>query len=255
MPPPPTTFTTYHPLLVEAHFSILLCQLMLGEFTTVLSTFVRTAGIVDGLEGYPVFLPPRSMAQAEFIEVLERLAGGWKTGVGAYTVEGEASIGGRGKERAKAQLAIEGPVAEPDSDDDRRHHVGLSSYSTSPIGQRSGSSSSASGSSLSVVSDSTLCDTVPNGASTSSSSSTSPSQTRAATPTAPSPHAQALNSARILLAPVVARQRARETEKKKKGKNGAKKPMSINIPLHGPRVDVILAWLGAAQIPTLEAAA
>jgi hypothetical protein len=54
---------------------------------------------------------------------------------------------------------------------------------------------------------------------------------------------------------VVARQRARESEKKKNGKNGAKKPMSINIPLHGPRVDVILAWLGAAQIPALEAAA
>jgi hypothetical protein len=54
---------------------------------------------------------------------------------------------------------------------------------------------------------------------------------------------------------VVARQRGRDAEKKKNAKAGNKKPMSINIPLHGPRVDVILAWLGAVQIPALEAAA
>ncbi|KAJ6531874.1 hypothetical protein B0H19DRAFT_1189033 [Mycena capillaripes] len=260
MPPPPTTFTTYHPLLVEAHFSILLCQLMLGDFTTLLTTFVRTAGIVDGLEGYPVFLPPRSMAQAELIEVLERLAGGWRTGVGNYTVEGESVTSGRGKEKAKEFLAIEGPISsEPDAIEERRHHlsnVGSSSSSASTMGQGSSSSSAASGSSsTSLRTDSTLSNAEHNGTSTSSSTSTSPSQTRAATPTAPSPHAQALNSARILLAPVFARQRARENEKKKNGKSGTKKPMSINIPLHGPRVDVILAWLGAVQIPALDAAA
>ncbi|KAJ7126913.1 hypothetical protein C8R44DRAFT_107990 [Mycena epipterygia] len=258
IPPPPTTFTTYHPLLVEAHFSILLCQLMLGDFTTLLSTFVRTASVVDGLEGYPVFLPPRSMAQAEFIEVLERLAGGWKTGVGMYTMPGGSNAGSRGKEKEKERLAIED---RPESNDERQHHLpNVRSTCSLTYGQGGSSSSSASGSSLTSVSDSTLCDTSSNGKSTSSSSSTSPSPTRSATPLAPSPHAQALNSARILLAPVAARQRARENERvnlnnKKNGKSSAKKPMSINIPLHGPRVDVILAWLGAVQIPALEAAA
>ncbi|KAJ6513177.1 hypothetical protein C8R45DRAFT_336815 [Mycena sanguinolenta] len=254
MPLPPTTFTTYHPLLVEAHFSILLCQLMLGDFTTLLTTFVRTASIVDGLEGYPVFLPPRSMAQAEFIEVLERLAGGWRTGVGTYTVQGG------GKDKGKVPLAIEGPPS-PDLDEVHWHSApnsrlpSSSSDSVSGMGQSHNGFASASGSGSTSVSDS---DTGINDTSTSSSSSTSPSVTRAATPiapSAPSPHAQALNSARILLAPVVARQRAREAEKKRNAKAGTKKPMSINIPLHGPRVDVILAWLGAVHIPAFEAAA
>ncbi|KAF8206340.1 hypothetical protein K438DRAFT_1817027 [Mycena galopus ATCC 62051] len=222
IPPPPTTFTTYHPLLVEAHFSILLCQLMLGEFTTLLTTFVRTAGIVDGLEGYPVFLPPRSMAQAEFIEVLERLAGGWRTGVGAYTVEGETVSGG---ERTRPDRCSQSKV--------RLHWTWMTIVCTTcPI--------------LGCPLPSFL-------ASTPHPAQGRPPPSR--TPTAPSPNAQALNGARILLAPVVARQRARELEKKKMAKTGAKKPISINIPLHGPRVDVILAWLGAVQIPALEAAA
>ncbi|KAJ7475914.1 hypothetical protein FB451DRAFT_1245240 [Mycena latifolia] len=252
IPPSPTTFTTYHPLLVEAHFSILLCQLMLGDFTTLLTTFVRTASVVDGLEGYPVFLPPRSMAQAEFIEVLERLAGGWRTGVAMYSMLGEYNVGGRGKEKEKERLAIEDRLESHTTSPSRR-----SSSPTYPVGQGSSSSGSGAASGSGVL-ESTLCDTLPNGASVSSSSSTSPAQTRSATPVAPSPAAQALNSARILLAPVVARQRSREAERanlnKKNGKTGAKKPMSINIPLHGPRVDVILAWLGAVQIPVLDAA-
>ncbi|KAJ7756520.1 hypothetical protein DFH07DRAFT_820848 [Mycena maculata] len=253
IPPPPTTFTTYHPLLVEAHFSILLCQLMLGDFTALLSTFVRTAGVVDGLEGYPVFLPPRSMAQAEFVEVLERLAGGWKAGVGIYSVPGESSANGRGKAKEKERLAIEDRL-QTEITDEPQHHLPSTRPLMHKVGQGSSSSSATSNSRPNSVPDSAPCDPLPNGHSTSSSSSTSPSETRSATPVPPSPYAQALNSARILLAPVFARQRAREAEKlslSKKG--GVKKPMNINIPLHGPRVDVILAWLGAVQIPALEA--
>ncbi|KAJ7227262.1 hypothetical protein GGX14DRAFT_418855 [Mycena pura] len=254
-PPPPTTFTTYHPLLVEAHFSILLCLLMLGDFTTLLSTFVRTARVVDGLEGYPVFLPPRSMAQAEFIEVLERLASGWRTGIGAYSVQGLGGAGGRGKEKEKEQLAIEDQPRLDTNDDDLRND--LSSENTG--GQENGDSngdSRPSGSGSSSLSESIISDTNVT-ASTSSSSSTSPSPTRTTTPVPLSPYAQVLNSSRVLLAPVAARQRAREAERnsKKGGKSSAKKSMSINIPLHGPRVDVILAWLGAVHIPALEAAA
>jgi hypothetical protein len=57
---------------------MLLCLLMLGDFPALLRAFIRAATVVDGLEGYPVFLPRRSMAQVEFIETLERLAGGWR---------------------------------------------------------------------------------------------------------------------------------------------------------------------------------
>ena len=66
-PAPPSDsavlFTTFHPLLVESHYSVLLCLLMLGDFTALLRAFVRAATIVDGLEGYP------------FYPALERLAG------------------------------------------------------------------------------------------------------------------------------------------------------------------------------------
>ncbi|KAF9019716.1 hypothetical protein BDZ89DRAFT_1072856, partial [Hymenopellis radicata] len=187
-PPPltdtPPMFTTYHPLLVESHFSILICQLMLADFVGVLPTFIHTAALVDGLEGYPVFLPPRSMAQAEFIEVLERLAGGWKNGIQPHSLT---------KGRSKGRLTIE--PATP------------------------------------IFSD---------GAGSSSSSSSSP-------PPSPSQDMEeVLDSARILLAPDRA-----ETAAAEKSAGTKKKPTPINIPLHGPRVEVILAWLGAVHLPEL----
>ncbi len=187
----PPMFTTYHPLLVESHFSILICQLMLADFVGVLPTFIHTAALVDGLEGYPVFLPPRSMAQAEFVEVLERLAGGWKNGIQPHSLT---------KGRSKGRLAIE--AATP------------------------------------IFSD---------GAGSSSSSSSSP-------PPSPSQDMEeVLDSARILLAPVAKRQKDRaEMAAAEKSAGTKKKPAPINIPLHGPRVEVILAWLGAVHLPDLE---
>lgn len=62
------TFTTYHPLLVESHYCILLCQLLLGDIAAASEAYLKTTHLVDGVEGYPVFLPARSMAQAEFLE-------------------------------------------------------------------------------------------------------------------------------------------------------------------------------------------
>jgi len=149
---PPASFTTYHPLLVESHFSILLCLTLMGQFETLLPAFIRTATLVDNLEGYPIFLPARSMAQAEFVEVLERLASGWRAG---------CTVGD-----------------EPGGE----------------MGDR-------------------------------------------------------LRALRTMLNPVVKRQRERAEQalsgedKKKKG--------PINIPLHGPRVEIILAWLGATHLPDL----
>lgn len=224
-PPPdvPAVFTTYHPLLVEAHFSILICQLLLADFTAILPTFVRTASLVDGLEGYPVFLPPRSMAQAEFIEVLERLASGWRIGTQPHSL----MHNGNGK-----FLAIE--ASRPPSPDPPQPESSVSSS----------------------------CELDPQAPSSSklrcppSSRQSQPSRTinGAGRPDL----VEALDSARILLAPVASRQwqRAEATANEKaNGNNNKKKPLPINIPLHGPRVEVILAWLGAVQLPELEVVA
>ncbi|KAK0478597.1 hypothetical protein EDD18DRAFT_873137 [Armillaria luteobubalina] len=200
----PAVFTTYHPLLVESHFSVLICQLMLADFSGLLKRFVRTAALVDGLEGYPVFLPPRSMAQAEFIEVLERLAGGWKNGIQPHSLS-------RG--RAKGRLAIAPPP------------------SPAPTPVSTGASSAGAGSSRDD---------------SSSSGSGSPPPCRQDAD-------EALDCARILLAPVVNRQRERaERAAADRAAGAKKKPLQINIPLHGPRVEVILAWLGAVHLPELD---
>ena len=63
---------------------------------------------------------------------------------------------------------------------------------------------------------------------------------------------QALDCVRILLAPVVKRQREKAAAEKVASAGGKKKSVTINIPLHGPRVEVILAWLGAVHLPELD---
>ncbi|KAK0465869.1 uncharacterized protein EV420DRAFT_1474695 [Desarmillaria tabescens] len=205
----PAMFTTYNPLLVESHFSVLICQLMLADFLGLLKRFIRTAALVDGLEGYPVFLPPRSMAQAE---VLERLAGGWKNGIQPHSLS---------KGRAKGRLAIEArPVTPPPP--------------PSPILINTGSSSTGAG----------------------SSRDDSPSSGTGSPPPSPPGRQdadEALDCARILLALVVNRQRERvERATADKAAGAKKKLLQINIPLHRPRVEVILAWLGAVHLPELD---
>lgn len=231
MPPPvpesPAMFTTYHPLLVESHYSILICLLLLGDFCALLPAFSRTAALVDGLEGYPIFLPPRSMAQAEFVEVLERLANGWKIGIEPHSLT-----------RAKSKLAIEAPPRSPKAKEVVR--IPTPPYpeiaSPRPIGIN-GSSSSA----------------VPH----------SPIPSREDTPPLDDErHAtlsQTLDAVRILLAPVTARQREKAeqaaAEKASVKNKGQKKPLNINIPLHGPRVEIVLAWMAAVHLWELETVA
>ena len=79
-------FTMYHLLLIKSHYSVpqVLCLLMLGDFPALLRAFVRTTTVVDGLENYPVFLSPRLMAQAEFVEMLECVTGGWHVSIGVW---------------------------------------------------------------------------------------------------------------------------------------------------------------------------
>ncbi|TFK42151.1 hypothetical protein BDQ12DRAFT_625105 [Crucibulum laeve] len=228
----PAMFTTYHPLLVESHFSVLICKLMMADFRGLLTGFQRTAATLDGLEGYPVFLPPRSMGQAEFVELLERLAGGWKKGTLPHSL---STLVRRGKERLAIEAPpsvfeeIQSPLDSPDENHQQQMFGGSSSSSsTSRRGSPNGDNGSAS-----------FVNHI-NGYST---------------PVAPlrPDAADALDCARILLSPVVKRQRERaEKLAAEKAAGGKKKPIPINIPLHGPRVEVVLAWLGAVHLPELD---
>ncbi|PCH34333.1 hypothetical protein WOLCODRAFT_135649 [Wolfiporia cocos MD-104 SS10] len=229
----PATFTTYHPLLVESHFSALLCHLLLGDFPALLPAFVRTAAVVDGLEGYPVFLPPRSMAQAEFIEVLERLAGGWRVGVQPHSF---SRLGAR-----YAKGAID---AAPST---KAKEVERASRPSSPDSDRLAASIT------------TLALGV-NGSSSSTAVHVSPPQSGRDTPSSPPERvdlAESLDCARILLAPVVARQQERRgrATSDKMGADGRELPFNLGFPLHGPRVEIILAWLGAVHLPELDGVA
>jgi hypothetical protein len=69
--------------------------------------------------------------------------------------------------------------------------------------------------------------------------------------------ARALDCARILIAPVLTRQkeRAEKAAMDKAAGINKKKPLSISIPLHGPRVEIILAWLGAVHLFELDTVA
>ena len=253
----PAMFTTYHPLLVESHFSVLLCQLMLGDFPTLLSTFARTALLIDGLEGYPVFLPPRSMAQAEFIETLERLAGGWRNGIQPHSLS-HSHHRAHPKSRALQIQALPSPpisvrdttttpTPSPTESDVPVPSTSsiLSPASLGPASAQGSSSNSAGCCIVYPITPSTSTGTIP-----SSGRET------------PSSHSSrvdlfvALDCIRILLAPVAKRQRERAekaTAVSKSGSDGTKKnPLTINIPLHGPRVEIILAWLGAVHLVELD---
>src|SRR5258708_4224790 len=106
----PVTYTSYHPLLVESHFSVLICYLLLGEMQTVCHRFIQTAIAMDGFDGHPIFLPSRSMAQADFGEVLERLVGGWRGGLLPPSASWRAA-GSRGSSEPRREIG----VCEPSS--------------------------------------------------------------------------------------------------------------------------------------------
>ncbi|KAI9432079.1 hypothetical protein H4582DRAFT_1127206 [Lactarius indigo] len=275
-PPPPAPppdaavlFTTYHPLLVESHFSVLIATLMLGDFAALLRAFLRAATVIDGLEGYPVFLPPRSMAQAEFVETLERLAGGWRVGVQPHARARYAHAHGHSHNgHANGKLAIEAPpLPSPPPVETITPIRGVFIDPLAP--STSSGPGSASGSSSALV----------------QPTPSPPVLLEAEVETGPGTPGfdlvESLDCARIILAPVVERQRARAEQSalEKKfssrsssssssltsvGGNGSgnsagektkKKPLPITIPLHGPRVEVVLAWLAAVWLVELESVA
>ncbi|KAJ3267567.1 hypothetical protein HK104_005774, partial [Borealophlyctis nickersoniae] len=70
LPPLPPTSGTYHPLLVEAWYAIGLNYLLLGDWRTTAQWHERISEYQETVDGYPVFLPARSMSQADYVEVL-----------------------------------------------------------------------------------------------------------------------------------------------------------------------------------------
>jgi len=289
----PSGLATYHPLLIESHFSVLICYLMLGNFDQLLHQFVRTAMLVDSVEGYPVFLSPRSIGQAEFVETLARLAAGWRDGCRPHSLSGDH----RGKARlVTAGGAIEDfptaitpsvstcSMASTSSMQSTASAVSLPTNSMTPLHPcyLTGSSSSKSpfigsdvdsSSSRSLHPDMSTADDYP------PSTSATLSLCTPCVPSSPSRSSQlqgpsrgekadgetdqelsrtdALDCIRILLAPVVKHRREQAAAAADKAKEKSLKKqasMPINIPLHGPRVEIILAWLGAVHLPELDEA-
>ncbi len=58
--------STYHPLLVEAWYAIGINHLLVGDWATASTWHERITRLQESVEGYPVFLPARSMAQGTF---------------------------------------------------------------------------------------------------------------------------------------------------------------------------------------------
>jgi hypothetical protein len=259
--------------VVESHFSVLLCLLMPGDAAGLLRTFVRAATVVDGLEDYPIFLPPRSMAQVEFVETLERLAGGWRIGVQPHSRARARARHGNCSNTYNGKLAIEAPPVRSSSP-----LVSSAPPSPAPV---EAPLPLVAGTWFDPLSPSTSSSSALRSASTSTLALAPPTPSRRATPSpspAPALHgnidlAEALDCARIILAPVAERQLARAEqnglEKRKlssspsfassvygdgagNSNKGKGKPLPINIPLHGPRVEVVLAWLAAVWLVELE---
>ncbi|CAG8480013.1 2240_t:CDS:2 [Ambispora gerdemannii] len=65
---PPHSYATYHPLLIEAWYAIALNYILLGDIHTAALWHARISELHECIEGYPVFLPARSMAQADYME-------------------------------------------------------------------------------------------------------------------------------------------------------------------------------------------
>lgn len=222
LPDVPLSFTTYHPLMVESHFSILISILLLGEIEALVYAFEKSANLVAGLEGYPIFLPPRSMAQAEFIEVLDRLAGGWKFGKIPDALTRPTL------QLSKAAVRPSLPPLSPLIADDEATVT---------------ASSAGPSTATSIVTPS-------------QSGRGSPASDEVAQPIEGQNLRDSLELLRVLLAPLAMRQREKE-KKTAQAKAGAsdkdkRKPAPINLALHGTRVDVMLAWLGAVHLPELE---
>ncbi|KAL3894102.1 MAG: hypothetical protein SGCHY_005469 [Lobulomycetales sp.] len=63
-------YQTYHPLMVECYYIIGLNYLLIGDWDLLTQWHKFISRLVESCEGYPVFLPARSMGQSDYIESL-----------------------------------------------------------------------------------------------------------------------------------------------------------------------------------------
>ncbi|KAJ3195251.1 hypothetical protein HK101_000713 [Irineochytrium annulatum] len=63
----------YHPLLVEAWYLIGINYMILGEWATAIRWHERVLQMQNLNDGYPFFLPARSMGQSDFTEIVQNL--------------------------------------------------------------------------------------------------------------------------------------------------------------------------------------
>jgi len=216
---------------------------MLGDFTALLRAFVRAATVVDGLEGYPIFLSPRSMAQVEFVGTLERLAGGWCNGTQPHSRGRGNNNPPNGKlaieappERTSSPLALSSPPLSRVRSSKRFSSKHLGHFSTHsrhrhlhlphillwlwyPPHRRSLPPPSFTA--ISTLASHSIARVSYSHPSRSASAPRGAECARGA-------EAHVFAFAGLDL-----------------GK-GKAKPLPINIPLHGPRVEVVLVWLAAA---------
>ncbi|KAI8905302.1 hypothetical protein DFJ77DRAFT_215429 [Powellomyces hirtus] len=108
---PLTTLGTYHPLLLEAWFSIGVNYMLTRDWRTTAQWHDRIPYLQDQVEGYPVFLPARSMSQADYIEILtllrkaarERTGGSGAATGGGTQQQGQKQTNGQQQQQQQRQ--------------------------------------------------------------------------------------------------------------------------------------------------------
>jgi len=215
--------------------------MLLGEFPALAERYTQSAIAIDGFDGYPLFVPARSMAQADFGEVLERLADGWRGAKGAKSSNGgKGDRGGVGKGQ--------GALGQP----------GLIEGAP-PLSTSASLSSSTSAATAKTE------EGARGGITNNEASDNGDEEVTAGAAAG----AHALASLRALLGPVLKKRQVHQLQLQvarrgggvngdgggpSTGAGGSRSAMIMpTIPLHGPRVDVILAWLGAVHLPWMEA--
>jgi hypothetical protein len=169
------------------------------------------------------------MAQAEFAEILERLASGWAVGLQPNSCSrkrlmpsGSFKSNGKDREIGPEPIIVTDEYLQP--------------LPTFCITSTCGADNFAGASSSRV-----------------SSPALSPATSGALHMPDNFALMQSLDYLRILLQPVAKRQKERvEVEQEEAAVGKKKKGLSISIPLHGPRVEIILAWLAAVHLVELE---
>ncbi|TPX66816.1 hypothetical protein SpCBS45565_g04238 [Spizellomyces sp. 'palustris'] len=110
---------TYHPLLLEAWFSIGINYLILRDWRTAAIWHERTVRAQEQVEGYPVFLPARSMSQADYVEILALLRKAMRN-VSSGTGESGSTLSGllRSKREGSGKASPMHVGAEDEAEDE-----------------------------------------------------------------------------------------------------------------------------------------